>query len=314
MPSRAALLSSDPTDLNAFYAKHPEFLICPLLIAAVLVYGCSCSSEMWGVGALQYVGTSLLLQFALHGFVVCYQRELGKLQPTPLVHSPAGVATRQSAVLLSNLVYMLLPMRPCSSSWASFAGWCVALALFWDAYFFVAHREFHKRPKLYRLIHKRHHAISDPMVFTAYYVEYISHFLTEQLVVIAAAFILPRDCLTSYLYFALVDTYLQHAGVDVDPIRLPLAPFLTVGHVRALLSLHSLPFGAYTTAHHDLHHEKNEKNYALAFTYLDRIAGTHHDGRTTTTASAAPAAPKAEPLAERTPMPPRLHSRQLSGG
>ena len=71
--------------------------------------------------------------------------------------------------------------------------------------------------------------------------------------------------------------------------------------------------GSLAGPHHDLHHEKNEKNYALAFTYLDRMAGTYHDGRTTT-ASAAPAAPKAEAPAEAAPMPPRLYARQLSGG
>ena len=58
--------------------------------------------------------------------------------------------------------------------------------------------------------------------------------------------------------------------------------------MRRLLTLYALPFGSYTTAHHDWHHEKNCKNYALAFTYLDRLGGTEFAGRPlapTTTAS-----------------------------
>merc|ERR1712139_615362 len=118
------------------------------------------------------------------------------------------------------------------------------------------------------------------MCFSAYYVTYESHFLTEQLVVfVASTTFLPRDVLIFSMYYALIDTFVQHSGVDFDHLRLPLLPFATVGHVRRILSLHGAPFGAYNTAHHDWHHERCSKNYALYFTYLDKLCGSYYGGR-----------------------------------
>jgi len=96
----------------------------------------------------------------------------------------------------------------------------------------------------------------------------------------ASAAFVPRDVLLCFLYLSLLDTFVQHSGVHLDHLRLPLLPALTVGHVRKALSCYSHAFGgAMDTPHHDWHHEKNEKNYALCFTYLDKLAGTYHEGR-----------------------------------
>jgi len=190
------------------------------------------------------------------------------------------VATRQTAVLLSNLIYVLLPLRPASSGWGSFFGALLALSLLWDTYFFCAHRAFHRSQRLYTWFHKLHHRVKEPMSFTAYYVTFQSHALTEQLFVFGACCtFVPRDCFIFYMYYALFETYVQHAGVEIDHLRLPGMAALTVGHIRRLLSLYGAPFGYYGTAHHDWHHERSSKNYALAFTYLDRLCGTYYDGR-----------------------------------
>jgi len=282
-----------PTSLNTFWAKHPEFLVGPATIAAVLLavwrdtrVDALCQQHeivAWGSGALRYVVFSILLQFAFHGFMCCFETALNenKFQPTAqFQHAPAVAATRQTAVLLTNLIYALVPLRPPSTSWPAFLGTMLAFALAWDAYFFVMHRAFHKDPRLYKLVHKLHHQIHQPNAFTAYFVTYQSHLLTEQFVVFYASILgLPSDVLLVFLYASLVDTFVQHCGVEVDHLQLPLLPFLTVGHVRGLLSLHQAPFGAMSTAHHDWHHEKNGKNYALCFTYLDRLFGSFHPGR-----------------------------------
>merc|ERR1719420_1896166 len=100
------------------------------------------------------------------------------------------------------------------------------------------------------------------------------------------------------MYFALFETFWQHAGIEIDHLQLPLVPFFRVGHVRRLLSPHALLLGSYTTAHHDWHHEKNCKNYALAFTYLDKLAGTHFAGRQAPAVAALAAAHASEGLAD----------------
>jgi len=268
----------------------------------------------------------LVLEFAIHGWMCCYGDVLvdRKIQRDEAFnHSPAAVATRQTAVLLSNVLYAFMPLRPTSSTWAEFAGFLVLFALAWDAYFFVVHRAFHRSIKLYNFFHRLHHRIREPMCFTAYYVTYQSHLVTEQLVFIGAAFVLPQDVLLFALYYSTLETFLQHAGVEIDHLRLPLLPIATVGHVRRLLSFYSLPFGTYTTAHHDWHHEKNSKNYALAFTYLDRLAGTHYAGRQGGSAGTATQAQPGEAVREESQQegkaeakvaPPRFVQRQVSGG
>ena len=320
-----------PTDLDTFYVTHPEFILGPTALALLLTI-VPHGLPRWGFGAVQYVAFSVLLQFALHGWMCCYETVLreSKLQEESFDHGPKHVAARQTAVLLSNLLYVVLPLRPASSTWSCFVGSLVGLALLWDAYFFACLRAFHRNARLYRRLHKLHHTIRPPMCFSAYYVTYPSHLLTEQLVVVcASSLFVPRDVLIFYLYYALFETFLQHAGVDFDRLQVPLLPWLKIGHVRRLLSLYGLPFGSYTTAHHDWHHEKNCKNYALAFTYLDRLAGTHFIGRPVGGPAAAlqtqtPPLPNCEPTASATSIAtstpegevkmPMVHSRQVSGG
>lgn len=283
----------EPSCLNTFYARHPQFILGPVFLAVCLALWPH-GMTTWGSEAITYVAFSILLQFAIHGWMCCYEAILqqGKLQhDAPFVHGPAGIATRQTAVLLSNIVYIFVPLRPVSQSWCHFVLSLTAFALCWDAYFFICHRAFHKSMRLYKHFHKLHHRIREPMCFSAYYVTYQSHLVTEQLVVACASYLfVPRDVLIYYLYYSLFETFMQHAGVEIDHVHVPLLPFLTVGHVRALLSLYGRPFGAYTTAHHDWHHEKNSKNYALAFTYLDKLAGTHFVGRPLVLVPPAPTA------------------------
>ena len=277
MPSK----HNEPVDLNTFFSANPQFLWGPACLA-LLLFIWPHNLETWGIGALHYVAYSVLLQFAVHGWMCSYEEQLkdSKIQhEEPFDHKPAYAATRQTAVLLTNVCYMLMPLRPMSSSWLHFVGALVGLVLAWDAYFFACHRAFHRNMKLFKFFHKLHHSIHQPMCFSAYYVEYQSHLVTEQIVFLAAGYLVPRDVLFFYLYYSTFETFMQHAGCEVDHFRLPLLPCVKVGHVRQLLSLYSLPFGAYTTAHHDWHHEKNCKNYALAFTYLDRLAGTLYAGR-----------------------------------
>jgi hypothetical protein len=161
-----------------------------------------------------------------------------------------------------------------------FVGWTAAFAVYWDLHFFVAHKAAHDFPAMYQAVHKLHHSHKQPGVFTAYYVTYQSHVLTEQLVVlIAAACGLPRDVLTWTLFWGTLGTYVEHCGHDLHDVQLiPLFP-LTFGQLSTILSPWSLVLGGESAAHHDWHHETFNTNYALSFTYLDQLFGTFHPGR-----------------------------------
>mmetsp|Transcript_20583 Transcript_20583/g.55485 ORF Transcript_20583/g.55485 Transcript_20583/m.55485 type:complete len:239 (+) Transcript_20583:528-1244(+) len=223
------------------------------------------------------------MSFAVHGFVVTYERDINigyKVQPDkPLQRDPAAVATRSSAAILTELAYVTLPVLPNSSGWLHFTATLIVFHLVWDAIFFVAHGTMHRVPKLYKFFHKTHHTVKDPNCFVAYFVTYQSHFLLEQAIVIGCAMtFVPRDVLLFTLYTGTFGTFLQHAGFELGHIKVPLTP-ITLDHVLSALSWYAPLFGSMSTTHHDWHHEKFFSNYALSFTYLDRLCGSLFEGR-----------------------------------
>ena len=142
----------------------------------------------------------------------------------PTLREQAAARRRRSeADAHESFVEGLLPLlKPCT---------LIGFALLYDAYFFLCHRAFHKSMKLYRRFHQLHHAVRDPMTFTAYYVTYQSHLVTEQLVFATASYLfVPRDVLLFYMYSALFETFAQHAGARDRPPRLTcsLAHLVTV--------------------------------------------------------------------------------------
>lgn len=73
--------------------------------------------------------------------------------------------------------------------------------------------------------------IQDPNCFTAYYVSYCSHLITEQAFVIAAALICPSDVLIHYLYYGTIGTYLNHSGYELTQVKLPFVG-LSIGREK----------------------------------------------------------------------------------
>jgi len=183
------------------------------------------------------------------------------------------IAERALCALLTELIYTFLPIGNRSTSWVQFVGSWVALALVWDFYFFLTHRAFHLNKTLYRLFHKTHHTYKDPNCFTAYYVSYCSHLITEQLFIFGAALVCPSDVLIGYLYYGTVGTYLNHSGYELTAIKLPFIG-LSIGNLMP-----TVPGLGQDAAHHDLHHEKFFNNYALSYTHLDALGGYLVPGR-----------------------------------
>ena len=170
-------------------------------------------------------------------------------------------------------------MRPASSSWLHFTVCLAAFAIIWDAHFFFCHYFAHQWPWAYKFFHKMHHNNKEPNCFGAYFVNYGSHILLEQSVVFyCAVWFLPRDVFVFYLYLGTLGTYIEHGGHDMSKLKLPLLP-INWGQISGLLNFYGAPLGFVTTQMHDWHHEKFTGNYALTFTWLDKLFGTYVEGR-----------------------------------
>lgn len=281
-------------DLDTFYRNNSSsMLVWPLAnflilcslwrIPKIAAFFEARGMQPWGFeNAVHYCAFAVLLSFAFHGFVCTYGDFLKptKVQSSkPYNTGPAAMATRQTAVLLTELIFSALPVRPVSTSWAHFVATLFAFAVAWDAWFFVVHYVCHRSTWAYGAIHKTHHSCKEPNCFGAFFVNYNSHVLTHQIVVLTGCVLfVPQDVLKLTLYLGLLGTFLEHAGYEMGHLKLPLIP-LTVGHVLSATSAVSLFLGSMETTHHDWHHEKFVGNYALSFTYLDRIFGTLHQGR-----------------------------------
>lgn len=288
--------SSPAENLKDLWASEPSLLIGPAVASLALgalwtlpsfaAFASVRGIEPWGwAPALQYTVFAILLSFGFHGAVSTFVEDDLKLQATP--RTPLrSTATRSTAVLLTSLVYTALPLRPVSASWWEFLWTCALYAVFWDAEFYTLHRLSHRYGWMYRTVHKLHHTIKDPNCFTAYYVTYASHFLLEQAPTIACCIaFLPRDAFIFSIYLATLSTYVDHGGFDVKDKK--LFGELTFGQVLTFLYANVAPLGLVETCHHDYHHERFNYNYSLYFTYLDKLFGTYHQGRTAPAKAAA---------------------------
>jgi len=304
-------MEKHPSTIDAFYAKHPSFIWGPIALAmsvralttsvpVVVAYLDEMGATPYGFAdAGIYTAFAILLSYAAHGWMCTHMEQKRQLQAYDRQKdmdkstaakraaykdkiAPEQEAVRTVAALLTSLVYAVFPFAPATTSWASFVAWTAALAIYWDAHFFVCHKVAHEHRSLYVFFHKLHHENKQPGPFNAYFVTYQSHVCLEQLVVlVAAACGLPRDVFTWTLWWGTLGTFVEHCGHDVDDIALPLLGKLGVtwGRLSTALSPWSLVLGGEAPAEHDWHHEKFTTNYALSFSYLDKLFGTYHPGR-----------------------------------
>jgi len=274
---------------TSFLKNNPSHLWQPSLFAIFLVGLWTVPStstwldankyEPFGVAfAVQYFVFAIMLLFSVHGFVCCFEDELApiKLQKDkPMLTKCRVIAERSFFTLLTTLLYAGYPVTTeVSTSWCSMAIQWLVLNAVWDFWFFLAHWAMHAHPSLYKAFHKTHHTYTDPNCFVAYFVAYGSHFVTEGLPMLVFGLIFSREVLVFTLYFGTLGTYLHHAGYDISTIKLmkpwPGASWdITVGTL-----LPHVPFVSQGVSLHDIHHFDFVGNYALSFTYLDKIFGS----------------------------------------
>jgi hypothetical protein len=76
----------------------------------------------------------------------------------------------------------------------------------------------------------------EPNAFGAYFVEYQSHILLEQVVVVLMAMLrLPRNVFMFSLYWGTIGTYVEHSGFELGSMKLPFVP-MTFGQLCQVMS------------------------------------------------------------------------------
>lgn len=145
--------------------------------------------------------------------------------------------------------------------WLYWAFSLAAIIVLHDAYFYWTHRLMHHR-RLFRFFHRLHHRSHNPSPWAAYAfapAETAVHAVFLTMVI----WVMPLHGSVIYIFLIhmIVRNVLGHTGFELFPrrfVRLPLAGILT------------------TVTHHDMHHSNPRGNFALYFTWWDRIIGTEH--------------------------------------
>lgn len=130
-----------------------------------------------------------------------------------------------------------------------------------DTYFYWTHRMMH-HPKLYKAFHMTHHRSHNPTPFTAYSFA-PGEAIVEYAFVPIILMIVPIHHTAFFIVMTIMifKNALGHCGYEVMPRRWARVPVL--GWMTSV-------------THHDMHHEKASGNYALYFTWWDRMMGTEH--------------------------------------
>lgn len=133
--------------------------------------------------------------------------------------------------------------------------------VFHDTYFYWTHRAMH-HAKLYKRFHMTHHRSHNPTPFTAYSFA-VGEAIVEYSYVPFMLMVLPlhESTLAIILLIMIFKNALGHSGYEIFPR----------GATRHWFWKHMT-----TVTHHDMHHEKAGGNFALYFTWWDKVMGTEH--------------------------------------
>jgi lathosterol oxidase len=145
--------------------------------------------------------------------------------------------------------------------WLYWTASVVLMLLLHDAYFYWTHRFMHLR-RVFRYFHRVHHLSFNPSPWAAFSFHPLEA-VVEAGVVFAIALIIPfhPSALFAFLIIMTIMNGLGHLGYELYPGG------FTRGRVGRWLT---------TSVHHNMHHHHVHCNYALYFTWWDRLMGTMH--------------------------------------
>jgi len=138
--------------------------------------------------------------------------------------------------------------------------------IMFDFLHYVTHRLVHAIPIIYKNTHKKHHKFSTPICITAYYQDIFDLLFTNYMPFIITSYFIPL----SYYEFILYNIYKSfieisgHCGKETSSSSFPQMYWLPkLFHIEL------------TVNDHDLHHTRNNCNYAKRFKLWDKIFGTY---------------------------------------
>jgi sterol desaturase/sphingolipid hydroxylase (fatty acid hydroxylase superfamily) len=142
--------------------------------------------------------------------------------------------------------------------------WFVSIAIaivLHDTYFYWTHRAMHTR-WLYKHVHKVHHMSTNPSPWAAYSFSPLEALVEAGIAPVVFALV-PMHGVAMFVFlgYMIVMNVLGHLGIELYP-----SWFATSRWTRSLT----------TATHHNLHHRDFHANYALYFTWWDRLMGTMH--------------------------------------
>lgn len=226
-----------------------------------------------GIEAGRYVATAALASLIIWAFWGAYYRAR-KIQARG-----ASAADYRREVLTSLRTTLVFAGVGFCMYLASRAGWLTiyqdfsirgpvyfavtfaAMFIGQDAYFYWTHRAMH-HPRLFRTFHLTHHRSRTPTPWTAYAFDIPEALVTVAFVPLWVALVPMHDlAIFTFVTVQIVRNVMGHAGVELSPVS---------GRPSRLFGWLN------TTTHHDLHHQDMRSNYALYFTWWDRMMGTEN--------------------------------------
>ncbi len=145
--------------------------------------------------------------------------------------------------------------------WPYLAGSVMIYILIHDTYFYWFHRLLHLRP-FFRAIHRTHHLSVTPSPFASlsfHPAEAIIQFGINLLMI----FLIPLHpiAIGVFVFCNILLNTAGHLGYEIIPGR---------------MNAHRLFKYGLTVTHHDMHHTHPHCNFALCFTFWDRLMNTLH--------------------------------------
>lgn len=139
--------------------------------------------------------------------------------------------------------------------------------LIFDFLHYITHRLAHSVPYIYQNMHKKHHKFRHPICITAYYQDPLDLFLTNFMPFVVASYFVPLSSYEFILY-NIYKSFIEisgHCGRDISSSSFPQFYWLPkLLHIEL------------TVRDHDLHHTRNNCNYAKRFSIWDKLFGTYN--------------------------------------
>jgi sterol desaturase/sphingolipid hydroxylase (fatty acid hydroxylase superfamily) len=140
--------------------------------------------------------------------------------------------------------------------------------IIFDLFHYLTHRYIHFNKYLYRHTHKIHHTHNYPISIITFYQHPLDLLITNSIPTIIAIYCLPNISLFMYSMISIYKTYIEICG-HTGKQTFPTSSFPQFIWLPKILQIELY------TEDHDLHHTRNNCNYAKRFALWDKVFNTY---------------------------------------